>query len=1104
MPPTSSLAALMASPATSGGDATVLAHGQTLPDISLGSLGSSFRSEDEERKEMERQSGSSRPLGLGRPSRLAAHSPETSNSASITTPSPPRLPSSALLGLSPPTTVRKSSSHSVLPESNAPRRPRVLRRRNTSASASSMSSSSDVDGPLRARYGGGGDTDDEAALNSLSLAMSPRKGAGRGGRTPYHGGPSRRGGRHSVAAGDIAGNGPMTLRDQEKQLEETKKEVFNLQLENHFLKERLANMAPEHIEAALKENVKLKLEILNLSKELKKLKKLVLQQDRDLAAAARETGGAGAAGLGGNEARELERMWKEEKDRRKAAEENVKRLEGQLANQAKGGATEEELKNQLEDTEASEAVWRQRAEQLEDELEDQKAANEDQREVLDKLRDTADRAQDEAENLRAKLEDAKGLKDSVGVSKGREQRLAQKVQELEQENASLQANLSLAKRGALSETDAELLEEKLNELQDQLAAAQLDIDSRDREIEELNNELDSKLRDHDKELQQVEDEWRDEVLEARAQVEELKDALDTREQEAKETREALLDREEELTAALEKVSALQAVQAETHDRLEATLNNIETDNAEKDAELLEANREVEALGQRVFELEEAVEEMRAREADLNADLRSADEAFENAKTHYESLVVALKEARRKVQDERDDALERLGREADGRVSDKETARRDLETEKMRSHRALQEKDQLLSRLQSDLDSARDRVALKEKDLASVEHALRDLEDERRKIGDNHTSDRFGLELEIERMKRDLGRCEDELEAARKDLEARDERLRARDIEVARMLDKQRDLENRLASERQGRLNMSDKLDQTNKTAKQHEREVNLLRERIEELEPLLTETQQERFQLERQSEQQRQERSELLLRVFKDVNKFLGAEDPTTPANFAVFRDTLLQRLRSMIHVRLDFEKKIKDTESNMDQRMTSLKKQLEQKWRALDNFEASVKKLELARMQWRSKYSVKEGELEAARARNTELSQQISSAKAGSTTGSSSQIRSLQERAESAERRAQLAINQLAMLEERVAEMQSKSGQAENKWEVRVKEYENRLRIAGEKIKTEKQGGKERALQLEAQVRDLERQVEEARTRNERAEGVVATAAHLIPRNNR
>lgn len=60
-------------------------------------------------------------------------------------------------------------------------------------------------------------------------------------------------------------------------------------------------------------------------------------------------------------------------------------------------------------------------------------------------------------------------------------------------------------------------------MQDRLAAAQLDLDKRDQEIDELNAELDARLRDHEKEINQVAAEWRDEVLEARAQVDELKD-----------------------------------------------------------------------------------------------------------------------------------------------------------------------------------------------------------------------------------------------------------------------------------------------------------------------------------------------------------------------------------------------------------------------------------------------------------------------------------------------------------------------------------------------------------------------------------------------------
>lgn len=205
-----------------------------------------------------------------------------------------------------------------------------------------------------------------------------------------------------------------------QQLEETKKEVFNLQLENHFLKERLSNMAPEHIEGALKENVKLKLEILTLGKELKKLKKLVMQQDKDLAAAVRESGKS-------QEARELENLWNQEKERRKAAEQEIKTLQEEIE---AGGM--DELRSKLEDAEASGDVWRKRTEELEAELEDQKALNEDQIEELGRFRDAMDRAHDEMERMKEELNSAKSLSESIGLGKGREARLAQKIQELEQ------------------------------------------------------------------------------------------------------------------------------------------------------------------------------------------------------------------------------------------------------------------------------------------------------------------------------------------------------------------------------------------------------------------------------------------------------------------------------------------------------------------------------------------------------------------------------------------------------------------------------------------------------------------------------------------------
>lgn len=294
--------------------------------------------------------------------------------------------------------------------------------------------------------------------------------------------------------------------------------------------------------------------------------------------------------------------------------------------------------------------------------------------------------------------------------------------------------------------------------------------------------------------------------------------------------------------------------------------------------------------------------------------------------------------------------------------------------------------------------------------------------------------------------------------------------------------------------------MSEKLDLMTKTAKQHEREVSALHERLEELEPLLTETQNARMQVQKESERQKQERSDLLLRVFKDVNRFLGTEDNTTPHNFVAFRDTLLQRMRSINGARTDFDKRIKEVETSMEKSMTRMKRQLDAKWRALDGFEASVKKLELQRSQQRAKLAQKDGELDVSRGRIAELQREINVARArGPTSSSSGELQRALDKAERAERRARDALGSVQALEKRLAEESARAAGAEGKWEARVKEYESRLRIAGEKVKAEKQGGKERARQLEEQVRDLQTRIDHANVHNRRAEGVVANAAHLM-----
>jgi len=75
------------------------------------------------------------------------------------------------------------------------------------------------------------------------------------------------------------------------------------------------------------------------------------------------------------------------------------------------------------------------------------------------------------------------------------------------------------------------------------------------------------------------------------------------------------------------------------------------------------------------------------------DLQSADQAFESAKTHYENLVNALKDARKALQAERDDALSKVKKEETGRREDKEGWRKDMKEVEERHRQILADRDQ---------------------------------------------------------------------------------------------------------------------------------------------------------------------------------------------------------------------------------------------------------------------------------------------------------------------------------------------------------------------------------------------------------------------------
>lgn len=293
----------------------------------------------------------------------------------------------------------------------------------------------------------------------------------------------------------------------------------------HFLEERLAQLAPDQMDAALKQNINLKIEVQSRGMEIKRLKKLLLELERELERLQRGVGSRGRE-------RELEEKL-EERDR------ELRELRRRRAGQ---GADDDALRQ----AEARNA-------ELEDELENARGLLEDNMDEIERLKEMVERRGDES------VSDA-------GGGESRRERLKRRVAELESENEDLRLGLQehielIAQKedekGDLAdeietlkldiedlqrrreadsiertESRAQMLEEQeereaveddLNALKDKLAAALIELQQKDDEIEAKNQELEDLVAEHQRIVDVVEDEWRGEVEEARGQVEELRD-----------------------------------------------------------------------------------------------------------------------------------------------------------------------------------------------------------------------------------------------------------------------------------------------------------------------------------------------------------------------------------------------------------------------------------------------------------------------------------------------------------------------------------------------------------------------------------------------------
>ncbi|KAH7911120.1 hypothetical protein BJ138DRAFT_29977 [Hygrophoropsis aurantiaca] len=901
----------------------------------------------------------------------------------------------------------------------------------------------------------------------------------------------------------------LTLRDQEKHIDSLKKENFNIKLRVHFLEERLAQLAPDQIDAALKQNITLKIEVQQRGMEMKKLKKLVLELERELERSQRGSGNS--------------------RDRERDLEAKLQEREREIRELRRGHAP-------VVDEEALREAQAHN-EELEEELENVRGLLEDNMEEIERLREIVEKRGDQSidehgegrrERLQRRIEDLQGDNEDLRAKLGEQNELfMQKEEEKEDlidEVEALRLELEDIQRRREAESiersesraqvleereEREAVEEDLNALRDKLAAATIELQQKEDELEMKNKEIDDLVAEHERVVDVVEEEWRGEVEEARGQVEELRDVLAERETESKELRL--------------NISELETNTDDLHAKFEAALAHMEQEAEDKDAELEAANREIEKLGDQVYLLEE--ENDRLKE---DSDRAREDEAVERER--LEALAAALKEkvsglksqvqelqgmydqccddihAHRSRQEELARHIEDLVEEVKHERSDRERMEQDFEkaenehdTELQHQRRNLENKESALQSALVDLARAQSLLAQRQSDLETVQNTLRSLEADSKQLGESHTTAKFSLELEVDRLKRDVQRLEHELELSRTDLAERESKSRDRNDVIDKLHGEIRELAAQLASQTQARLNLSEKLDTTQASLKVSDTELSACRTKMADLEQRLSKDQRTLLTAENQYRDQLTERNTLLLTIYQYMDKILGVDKTpkkgnqaeTKPfTNFGVFHDNLITRLKALSQIQLDFDKRVREAEGKFTEKLADMRKQLDTRWKQIDKFETSVKAYAEAKATWRRKYTAKDGELEALKSTNAELASQLTVSRRPAQ-GDSQEVKSLLSRAVNAEKRLTVVQNQLLISEEKISNINQKTATVDSKWEARVKEYEARIKAAEEKYKRERQGGKERALELENQMKSLERQFELAQKRNAQLENV-------------
>ncbi|CAG8465628.1 1197_t:CDS:10, partial [Ambispora leptoticha] len=887
-------------------------------------------------------------------------------------------------------------------------------------------------------------------------------------------------------------NTKMTLKEQERVIDEIKKENFSLKMKVYFLEEQLSKLGPDEMDKALKEEEE------DYKQALFKIEQLE-QENANLQRRYMEC----VAEL--KRQRELVKPQKINNDIENSQVENLR------AELTKEREERNVLYRQLQDTTTQLEKYNNRDDELDDEFVSE-LIEERAQQLAEKFR------QEEAEKYNTFMQQ---LKTQNATLKAQLSERDNDVDELYAELEMIRGRPKSATT-SLGEISSRLIngdfndqfEESLGHLRDKVAELTLELREKTMQIDQLITGMEEINATHASEIRELEDNWDREAGQLKDEIIVLRESLGIVQNENEQLIHDLTlihnNRQEEEDSYENLKIQLQEKVQEISD-LKQTLDNV-------DAEIFEKSREnqnlMDKLNKTKSESLETIEELQKQIRSLKRNSESQEKLHDESvselkeklathKTQLSELQVSQETSAKEIaylhreienyKAQIVDLENRVRVEAEQRnvATSKEQQNLEKELEKVRKEKREAEKnhEKTLNELEEKLQKISElEITVQERD-DDLHYARQQLGNQTNRSKDTlerYTKEQERLRVELDAMRQEFEKTNSRLETVSDELESKKIIILQYEDEVKRLNNQKSKLNEKLTGSEAARIKAEEMCRNVQMDMRDKDSTIDELKSQVTHLESNLSQEKKSTFSHETQYRDQIIERNTLLITTYQYLDTIMsdGTKQPNFPkpsTNFNLFHEHLLSKLKTLNHVHTTFERRAKEIDTRWQEQYEqvsipfeqTLKKQMDIKLRQMSKFDSVINKANAATKEWREQAKKNQGELEATRNTNEELLDQLASLR-----DQLEDLRSVKTRADEYEVKYREA-------ERRARNLDTNMRDDERRWESRYKELEGRMIQAEERLQIEKQGARVKVDSMRESNKDLEAQIQSLNRRN-------------------